>query len=75
MPPSNFIDTDRPTAQEVEAAARELDKWGQLHRWWPESVPCFDALDPIGREEFEAIVERVLMAAVAARRDVEPDTP
>jgi hypothetical protein len=57
----------RPTDLEVEAAARELHAWGTEHGWWPPSVNNLDALDPVGREEFEAIVERVLMAAVAAR--------
>jgi hypothetical protein len=75
MHPSNFIDADRPSPTEVEAAARELHSWGELHGWWPEAVTAFDALDPIGREEFEAIVERVLMAAAAAKRGVKADAP
>ncbi len=68
---SSFTKADRPTQQEVEAAARELHSWGELHAWWP-GATSFDALDPIGREEFEAIVERALMAAAAARRGVAP---
>jgi hypothetical protein len=56
----------RPTVAEVEAAARELDGWGRLHGWWPKSDVSYDNLDPIGKEEFDAIVERVLMAAIAA---------
>ena len=75
MNPAHFVDADRPTAQEVEAASRELYSWGQLHGWWPQSMTGFDALDAIGRDEFEAIVERALMAAAAARRGVAPDTP
>jgi hypothetical protein len=75
MHPSNFIDADRPSAMEIEAAARELDSWGKLHGWWPEPVATYDALDPIGREEFEAIVERILMSAAAVRRGVKADTP
>ena len=59
--------TGRPTLAEVEAAARELHHWGEIHRWWPESVTSYDNLDPIGKDEFDAIVERVLMAASAAR--------
>ena len=58
---------ERPTFAEVEAAARELHGWGELHGWWPESVTTYDNLDPIGKDEFDAIVERVLMAASAAR--------
>lgn len=57
----------RPTDQEVEAAARVLDKAGRFHRWWPETAPDYDKLDPIGRNEFEAIVEQMLMAAEAVR--------
>jgi hypothetical protein len=73
MHPSDFSEADRPTEQEVEAAARELHRWGKLHAWWPGAI-SFDALDPIAREEFEAIVERVLMAAATARRGVAADT-
>ncbi len=73
--PSNFIDADRPSAEEVEAAARELHQWGEMHGWWPEVAAAFDAFDPVGREEFEAIVERLLMAAAAAKRGVKADTP
>lgn len=75
MHPTHFIEADRPSAQELEAASRELHTWGELHGWWPEGVTNFDALDAIGRDEFETIVERVLMAAAAARRGVAPDTP
>jgi len=69
--PSNFIEADRPGDDEVEAAARELKSWGELHGWWRGS-PTYDALDPIGKDEFDAIVERVLMAAAAAKRGVSP---
>ena len=71
----NFIEADRPTDGEVEAAARELHTWGELHGWWPPSVTTFDAMDPIGRDEFEAIVERMLMSAAAARRGLRHPTP
>lgn len=74
MHPSNFIDADRPSDEEVEAAARELHAWGEIHSWWPLGVTDYDALDPIGKEEFDAIVERVLMSAAAARRGVSPST-
>ncbi len=70
--PSNFIESDRPTDDQVEAAARELHRWGELHGWWPPTVTSYDALDAIGKEEFDAIVERVLMSAAAAKRGVPP---
>ena len=75
MQPPNFIKVDRPSYEEVEAAARELHSWAELHGWWPEGVTHYDTLDPIGKDEFEAIVERVLMSATAARRGIAPDTP
>jgi hypothetical protein len=75
MHPPNFLKADYPTGDQVEAAARELHIWGELHGWWPESITSFDALDPIGREEFEAVVERVLIAAARVRRGIAPDTP
>ena len=68
-------ENDRPSAGEIEAAARELQSWGALHGWWPESVATYDALDPIGKVEFDAIVERVLMSAAAAKCGMSPDTP
>ena len=69
MHPSNFIEADRPTDEEVEAAARELHSWGELRGWWPTDL-TYDALDPIGKEEFDAMIERVLMCAAAAKRGV-----
>jgi hypothetical protein len=72
--PSHFIDADRPGEAEVEAAARELHAWGGMHGWWPEAVSSYDALDPIGKEEFDAIVERILMSAAAAKRGISPNT-
>jgi hypothetical protein len=62
--------TQRPTLAEVEAAARELSFWGEVHHWWPKSDRGYDNLDPIGKDEFDAIVERVLMAASAARNQI-----
>ena len=61
-----------PTDTEVEAAARKLYSDGVFHRWFPESAPTYDDLDPIGKEEFDAIVEGVLMAAAAARASYSP---
>jgi hypothetical protein len=72
MHPSHFIDSDRPSDAEVEAAARELHSWGMVHGWWPKSVTAYDAIDLIGKEEFDAIVERILMSAAAAKRGVLP---
>jgi hypothetical protein len=60
----------RPTIHEVEAAARALFKAGQFHHWWPEFADSYDELaanDPIGRSEFDGIVEQVLIAASEAR--------
>lgn len=67
MHPTTITGAGRPSKDEVEAAARELHSWGELHAWWPKGVTSYDALDPIGRDEFDAIVERVLMAASAAK--------
>jgi hypothetical protein len=72
MHPSHFIEADIPGDDEVEAAARELHKWGEIHSWWGDHDATYDALDPIGREEFDAIVAHILMAAAAAKRGVSP---
>ena len=72
MHPSHFIEADIPSDDEVEAAARELYDWGKVHSWWHDKDATYDAIDPIGREEFDAIVERILMAAAAAKRGVSP---
>lgn len=45
----------------VEAAARVLDKEGRICGWF--KGPAYDDLDPISKNEFEAIVERVIRAA------------
>ncbi|MEQ1810765.1 MAG: hypothetical protein ABL889_12615 [Terricaulis sp.] len=58
----------RPTDEEISAAARVLDKAGRFHRWWPETTPDYEKLDPIGKNEFEAIVEQMLMAAAQVRQ-------
>ena len=59
-----------PTDAEVDAAARQLFAEGRFNRWWPASTTSYDGLDPIGKNEFDAIVERVLMAAAKARGEV-----
>jgi rhamnose utilization protein RhaD (predicted bifunctional aldolase and dehydrogenase) len=64
----------RPTDAEIEAAARVLDETGRHHHWWPNTVRPYDettADDPIAKTEFEGIVERILMAASAAKRDTD----
>lgn len=58
----------RPTDDEITAAARVLDRAGRFHRWWPETSPAYETLDPIGKNEFEAIVEQMLIAAAKARQ-------
>ena len=59
---------ERPSQNEIEAAARVLDSEGALHQWWPKTTPRYENLDSIGKNEFEAIVERMLIAANKARR-------
>jgi hypothetical protein len=62
--------TARPTSKELEAAARVLHEVGLHHRWWGHYRKSYDELaatDPIGKEEFDGIVERMLMAASEAR--------
>ena len=58
----------RPSDEEVVAAARTFFKAGSHHEWWPRHL-TYDALDPIGLDEFNAIVERALLAAAAARAE------
>jgi len=61
-----------PTDAEVEAAARVLDNAGRHHHWWPAHIKPYDEFsttDPIAKSEFEGIVEQILMAASAAKRN------
>jgi hypothetical protein len=62
------FEMDRPTDAEIEAAANVLDSVGRQYKWWPATAPSYKTLDPIGRNEFEAIVEQMLMAAARARK-------
>ena len=67
-------ESTRPTDAEVEAAARVLDKAGRHHHWWPKTTKPYDEFaktDPIAKSEFEGIVEQLLMAASAAKRNTE----
>jgi hypothetical protein len=57
---------ERPSDAEVFAAARVLYDFGMFHSWWPSNT-SYEGLDPIGRSEFDYIVERVLLAAATAR--------
>ena len=59
-----------PTDEEVEAAGRVLHAIGLHHHWWGPYRKSYDeaAMDAIGNEEFDAVVEKMLMAAAAARR-------
>jgi MoaA/NifB/PqqE/SkfB family radical SAM enzyme len=60
----------RPTLKEIEAAADVLHEAGLHHHWWTPYPKTYDELaatDAIGKDEFEAIVERMLMVANAAR--------
>jgi hypothetical protein len=64
----------RPTDAEVKAAARVLDKAGRHHHWWPKTIRPYDEFaktDPIAKREFEGLVEQMLMAASAAKRNTE----
>jgi hypothetical protein len=58
------VDCDDPG---VEAAARAIYAAGQFHGWSGFSKP-FDALDPTGRIEFMAVINRGLKAADVARK-------
>jgi hypothetical protein len=61
--------SERPTEEDVEAAARFLHQEGLRHGWWKPYKKSYDELaatDPIGRDEFDAIVERMLLAAARA---------
>jgi hypothetical protein len=63
-----------PGACAVAAAARVIHESGRRHRW-PGFDKPYDELDPIGRSEFEEIVERALAAADAARARRPQDKP
>ena len=61
--------SERPTAEEVEAAARFLHRVGLRHGWWGKYKKSYDELaatDAVGKEEFDAIVECMLQEAARA---------
>lgn len=65
-----MINPSRPAPNEIEAAARVLHEIGLRHHWWPPYNKTYDELaatDLIGKEEFDAIVEAMLLAAAKAR--------
>ncbi|HEV2674247.1 MAG TPA: hypothetical protein VGV37_06865 [Aliidongia sp.] len=63
----SFVLVARSSVDEVQAAARVLDRDGRFHGWWPKTTAAYDDLDPIGKDEFESVVERMLMAAARTR--------
>jgi hypothetical protein len=79
-PPGFASETDTkeaplPMDHEIEAAAHVLFKEGSFHHWWPTFKKSYDefvATDPIGKDEFDGIVERILFAAFTARLDKTP---
>ena len=50
----------------IDAAAKVIYEAGRFRRWWRFDKP-YDELDPIGKDEFEGIIQRALKAAEAAR--------
>jgi hypothetical protein len=51
----------------LERAADELWKTGIHHGWWSKRWASWRDLDPIGKEEFLAIADRIVVAYL--RRD------
>jgi hypothetical protein len=61
---------ERVKKEEVEAAARALHQEGLNHNWWGNYKKSYDELaatDPIGKNEFDGILERVLVTAADQR--------
>lgn len=57
---------DQPSEAMVEAGARKLFAHGSSHGWFaPDS---YDALDPIGRDEFNDIAAEVVSEALSVLR-------
>ncbi|MGC2780226.1 MAG: hypothetical protein WA418_31755 [Bradyrhizobium sp.] len=52
--------------KQIEAAARVLFEAGRHHHWWEPYRRSYDdmaAADPIAKDEFDGLVERMPMAA------------
>jgi hypothetical protein len=65
--------TARPTLEEIQAAARILDEAGRFYGWWKgKSYDEIAAIDPIGKSEFDGLVERMLIAAADVKRGQSP---
>jgi hypothetical protein len=59
-----------PAAKAVEAAARFLHHEALRRGWWGKYTKSYDELgatDPIGKWEFDGLVERMLIAATQAK--------
>ena len=57
-----------PSDAEVRAAAEVLFGYGQRHGWFGKGLPeNYTDMDPIGVQEFEGIVDHILVAAHEAR--------
>lgn len=56
-----------PSQSEIEAAAHELFRAGKHCGWFKGHQSQYDEQDPIGKEEFEEIVAKILTAAAYAR--------
>jgi hypothetical protein len=57
----------RPTSKAIEAAAHVLHEVGLRHQWWEPYRKTYDEIAATDGEDFDAIVEWMLLAAHAAR--------
>ena len=62
---------DEPDPEAIEAAARELIRWGYEDGWFSRAE--YDRLDPVCKRQFNAIARRVLVVARAATPIEFPD--
>jgi hypothetical protein len=56
----------------IDAAAKVIYEAGRFYRWGGFNQP-YDNLDPIGRDEFDGIIEQALKAADAARKHAQSE--